>query len=164
VTVPESASVGTYNLTITATDTSSPPIQRSVIVTLTVLHNNGDFSVCVSPNSLMLNVTEEAKNEATVRVTSIGIFNQNVTLNVLGLPAHVTATFDPPAPKPLAGSTANSIMRINVGADAINGTYHLLIIGSNGTCGPSCKRDTTMQRKRIEFSRACVLADVTAVI
>jgi hypothetical protein len=42
-------------------------------------------------------------------------------------------------------------MRINVGADAINGTYHLIIIGSNGTCGPACTRDTTTAPCSLEF-------------
>jgi hypothetical protein len=118
-------------LNVTGIDTSSPPIQRWVIVTLNVIAALADFSVCVSPNSFTINATES--KTAIVTVTSIGTFNQNVTLNVTGLPAHVTATFTPPAPKPLPGSTASSIMRINVGADAINGTYHLVIAGSNGT-------------------------------
>jgi len=149
VAVGLSTPAGSYPLNVTGIDTSSPPIQRWVIVTLNVIAAPADFNVCVSPNSLTINVTES--KTAIVTVTSIGTFNQNVTLNVTGLPAHVTATFDPPAPKPLAGSTANSIMRINVGADAINGTYHLVIIGSNGTCGPACTRDTTTAPCSLQF-------------
>jgi hypothetical protein len=149
VTVPTSAPIGNYTLTITGTDTSSPPVQKQVIVTLEVLKLPADFSVCVSPNSLTINVTES--KTAIVTVTSIGVFNQNVTLNVTGLPPHVTATFTPLAPKPPAEGTASSIMRINVGADAINGTYHLLIIGSNGTCGPACTRDTTTPPCSLQF-------------
>jgi len=42
-------------------------------------------------------------------------------------------------------------MRISVGADAINGTYHLTIVGSNGTCGPKCMRDTTSPPCGLQF-------------
>jgi hypothetical protein len=35
--------------------------------------------------------------------------------------------------QPPIGGTANSIMRITVGADAVNGTYPLTIVASNGT-------------------------------
>jgi hypothetical protein len=48
------------------------------------------------------------------------------------LPANVTATF---MPRGLASgpSVSSSIMRINVGANAISGTYLLTIIAYNGT-------------------------------
>ena len=141
--------VGTYVLNVTGHDTSSPALVRWTPVTLIVTGAPPDFSVCVSPNSLTINTTE-SKN-AIVTVTSIGTFNQNVTLSVTGLPAHVTATFTPPAPQPPAGGTADSIMRITVGADAVNGTYHLLIIGSNGTCGSACTRDTTTAPCSLQF-------------
>jgi hypothetical protein len=131
VVVSLSTPVGSYPLNVTGTDTSSPPIQRWVIVTLNVVIAPADFSVSVSPNSLTINTTES--KTAIVTVTSIGNYNQNTTLDVTGLPAHVTATFTPPAPQPPAGGAANSIMRITVGADAINGTYPLTIVGSNGT-------------------------------
>ncbi|MGA2237793.1 MAG: hypothetical protein ABSG74_01130 [Candidatus Bathyarchaeia archaeon] len=131
VSVPMSTPAGSYPLNVTGSDTSSPPRQRWVVVTLNVVIPPADFKVEVSPNSLTINTTE-SKN-AIVTVTSIGTFNQNVTLSVTGLPAHVTVTFTPPAPQPPAGGTADSIMRITVGADAVNATYPLTIVGSNGT-------------------------------
>jgi len=131
VTVPLTTPVGSYVLNVTGHDTSSPSIVKSVLVTLNVTLAPADFKVGVSPNSLTINTTE-SKN-AIVTVTSIGTFNQNVTLSVTGLPAHVTVTFTPPAPQPPAGGTADSIMRITVGGDAVNATYPLTIVGSNGT-------------------------------
>jgi len=131
VSVSMSTPAGSYPLNVTGSDTSSPPRQRWVVVTLNVVIPPADFKVEVSPNSLTINTTE-SKN-AIVTVTSIGTFNQNVTLSVTGLPAHVTVTFTPPAPQPPAGGTADSIMRITVGADAVNATYPLTIVGSNGT-------------------------------
>jgi hypothetical protein len=134
VTVPLTTPVGTYVLNVTGHDTSSPAIVRWVLVTLNVTLAPADFKVEVSPSSLTINTTE-SKN-AIVTVTSIGTFNQNVTLSVTGLPAHVTVTFTPPAPQPPAQGTADSIMRITVGADAVNATYPLTIVGSNGTALP----------------------------
>ena len=131
VAVPLTTPVGTYVLNVTGHDTSSPAIVKSVLVTLSVTLAPADFKVEVSPNSLTINTTE-SKN-AIVTVTSIGTFNQNVTLSVTGLPAHVTVTFTPPAPQPPAEGTADSIMRITVGGDAVNATYPLTIVGSNGT-------------------------------
>jgi hypothetical protein len=130
VTVPLSTPVGSYAMNVTGIS-ATPSIQKWVVVTLNVTLAPADFQISVSPNSLTINTTES--KSALVIVTSIGTFSQNVTLNVTGLPAHVTATFAPSAPKPLTGGTASSIMRINVGADAVNGTYPLTIVGSNGT-------------------------------
>lgn len=132
VTVPLTTPIESYPINVTGTDTSIPPIIRWVPVTLNVTMAPADFSLePISPTSLTINTTE-SKN-AIVTVVSIGLFNQNVTLNATGLPAHVTATFTPLAPKPPAGATASSIMKINVGAEALNGTYLLTISGSNGT-------------------------------
>jgi hypothetical protein len=131
VAVALSTPIGSYPLNVTGSDTSSPPVHRWVVVTLNVVIAIADFNVDVSPNSLTINTTES--KTAIVKVTSIGAFNQNVSLSATGLPAHVTATFTPAAPQPPAGGFANSVMRIDVGADAINGTYPLTIVGSNGT-------------------------------
>jgi len=129
--------IGSYPLNITGRDPSSPPIEKWVQVTLNVTMAAADFNISVAPNSLTINVTE-SKN-AIVTVTSIGMFNQNVTLNVTGLPSDVTVTFTPPAPKPPPGLTANSVMKISVGANAANGTFPLTIVGTNGTCVPATK-------------------------
>ncbi len=130
VAVPLSTPVGTYPMNVTGSSLT-PPIVKWVLVTLNVTIAPADFQLSVSPNSLTINTTES--KTAIVTVTSIGMFNQNVTLNVTGLPSHVAATFTPSAPKPPVGGTASSVMRINVGADAANGTYPLTIVGSNGT-------------------------------
>lgn len=131
VNVALTTPIGSYPLTITGTDTSTPPIVKSVLVTLNVTMAPSDFQISVLPDHLTINATES--KTAIVTVTAIGLFNQNVTLNVTGLPPDVTATFTPQAPKPPAGGSASSIMRISVGANAVNGTYPLTISGTNGT-------------------------------
>jgi uncharacterized membrane protein len=125
VTARVDTPVGSYPLNVTASDSSGT---HWVIVTLNVLPTTADFEISVSPNSLTINTTES--KTATVTVQSIASYSQNTTLSVTGLPAHVTATFTPPAPRPLAISTANSIMTITVGADAVSGTYPLTVVGT----------------------------------
>jgi len=147
VNVPLTTPVGTYVMNITGRDPSVPPIVRWVLITLTVVIAPADFAVSVLPNSLTINTTES--KTAVVTVTSIGLFNQNVTLNATGVPAHVTVTFAPQAPKPPPGLTANSIMRINVGGDAVNGTYVLTITGSNGTITKSTPFTLIIVRKPV---------------
>ncbi len=131
INVPLTTPLGSYPLNITGRDPSTPPIVKWALVTLNVTIAPADFAISVNPNLLTINTTES--KTAIVTVTSIGMFNQNVTLNATGLPSDVTATFAPPAPRPPAGGTASSVMRINVGANAQNGTYHLTITGTNGT-------------------------------
>ena len=139
--------IGSYPMNITGTDPSSPPIVRSVLVTLNVTRAPADFAVSVSPNSLTINTTES--KTAIVTVSSIGLFNQNVTLNVTGLPSDVIVTFTPSAPKPPAEGSASSIMRINVGANAVNGTYPLTIVGTNGTATRSAPFTLTIVKKPV---------------
>jgi len=141
VNVPLTSPIGSYIMNVTGIG-GSPPIVKWVLITLNVTLALADFVVSVSPSSLTINATDS--KTAVVTVSSIGPFNQNVTLNVTGLPSDVTATFTPESPKPPPGGAANSIMRINVGANALNGTYPLSIVGSNGTCTPAskCTRST----------------------
>lgn len=147
VNVALTTPIGSYPMNITGTDPSSPPIVRSVLVTLNVTRAPADFTVSVSPNSLTINTTES--KTAIVTVSSIGLFNQNVTLNVTGLPSDVTVTFTPSAPKPPAEGSASSIMRINVGANAVNGTYPLTIVGTNGTATRSVPFTLTIVKKPV---------------
>lgn len=130
VTVSLSTPVGSYPLNVTGIETSSPPIQRWVTVTLDVIIPTGDFQVSVSPNFLTINVTES--KTAIVTVTAIASFSQGVPLSVTGLPAHVRVTFTPPVVTPPPAGTASSTMRIDA-ADAPGGTYPLTIVGVSGT-------------------------------
>jgi hypothetical protein len=131
--------VGHYQLNVTASDSSSGT--HWVIVTLDVIKDPGDFTISVSPNLLSINRGES--KTVIAKVTKIGVCSLPPTaLSVTGLPANVTGTFTPLVVQPPGGGTANSTMTISVRPDAINGTYHLLVIGGNSTCGPACTRDT----------------------
>jgi hypothetical protein len=131
VTVPLTTPIGSYIMNVAGRDPSTPPIVKWALVTLNVTIALPDFEISVSPDSLTIDTTES--KTAIVTVTSIGMFNQNVTLNAAGLPADVAAEFAPPSPRAPPGDTASSTMRIHVGWNAPNGTYALTVTGSNGT-------------------------------
>ena len=136
VTTSLTTPAGTYTLNVTGSALIPGGPTKWTLVELNVEAPLPDFTISVSPSALTINVTES--KSANVTVTSIGSFNNNVTLELLGLPPHVTVTFDPPAPKPPPlGGKAYSIMRINVGGDAVNGTYPLTITGTSGALAHS---------------------------
>lgn len=143
VTTSLSTPVASYVLNITGRDPSTPPIEKWVLVTLNVTLAPADFEISVSPNTLTINITES--DSATVKLDSVGTFSQNVTLNDTDWsppkPHDVKITFSPnPSPKPLPDHLlhpAYSLMRIEVGPNAPNGTYHFNIEGTSGTLNHS---------------------------
>jgi hypothetical protein len=145
VAVPLTTPIGSYVMNVTGRDPSTPPIVKWVLVTVNVTIALPDFEISVSPDSLSID-TAESKT-ATVTVTSIGMFNQNVTLNAIGLPADVMVEFVPPSPRPPPGETAESIIGIHVGWNAPNGTYPLTITGSNNTTAKSAPFTLTIVRR-----------------
>ncbi|WP_455363296.1 hypothetical protein [[Eubacterium] cellulosolvens] len=145
VTVPLTTPIGSYVMNVTGRDPSTPPIVKWVLVTVDVTIALPDFEISVSPDSLTIDTTES--KTAIVTVTSIGMFNQNVTLNVTGLPADVAVEFNPLSPRPPPGGVASSTMSIHVGWDAPNGTYPLTIMGSNTTLAKSAPFTLIIVRK-----------------
>jgi len=155
VTTSLNTPVGSYVLNITGRDPSTPPIEKWVLVTLNVTIAPADFEISVSPNSLTINTTES--KSATVRLDSVGTFSQNVTLNdtdwTPSKPLDVKITFSPqPSPKPLPDHLlhpAYSLMRIDVGPNAPNGTYHFNINGTSGTLKHSTPFTLVIVRKPV---------------
>ena len=131
VSVALTTPVGSYPLNVTASYASSPPFARWVRVIVNVLIGLDEVSIHVSPQ--MLSIGRGEYGTATLTATSIGAFSSNLLLTVSGLPADVTATFQPPNVTPPAGGTAQSTIRISVGNDAMSGTYPLTVVAENGT-------------------------------
>ncbi|HLY92654.1 MAG TPA: malectin domain-containing carbohydrate-binding protein, partial [Candidatus Angelobacter sp.] len=118
------AAAGTYPLTITG---SSGTLAHSASVTLVINPQPvPDFTLTASPSSQ--NVTVGNSTSYTATVTAVNGFAGSVALNVSGVPAGATATFNPAS---VTGSGTSSLT-IATGTAAA-GTYPLTITGSSGT-------------------------------
>src|SRR5215831_3717554 len=83
------ATVGTVTVTITGTSGS---LTSTTTISLTV-NPQGSFALSASPNSLTL--VQGATGSTTITVTPQNGFNGSVSLSASGLPAGVTASFNP---------------------------------------------------------------------
>ncbi|HEY6504384.1 MAG TPA: Ig-like domain-containing protein [Chitinophagaceae bacterium] len=118
------ATPGTYNFTMTATATAEG-ISHSQQATL-VVTGATDFALTASP--AIQNVTRGNGTAFTINLNETNDFTGAVALSVLGLPAGVTASFNPASPVPVA----TSILTINTTAAAPLGTYNLTVQGVSG--------------------------------
>jgi peptide/nickel transport system substrate-binding protein len=123
--------MGTHVLNVTATY-SAPSVAKWTLITLNVVTAPFDFTISISPSALITRAGESCAT--TVTVASIGLFDQNVTLSTIGYPSDVLVSFAPAAPKPDPGTTASSVMRINVGPNATVGQHGLIVTGTCAAC------------------------------
>jgi len=116
---------GTYPLTITGTSGgishSAPP------VTLVVTAAEGDFTLSAAPASQTVTVGNGASY--TVTAASAGCFTGSISLSVSGLPAGVTASFNPTS---VIGS-GSSTLSVSTSSATVPGTYTLTITGTSGS-------------------------------
>ncbi|MBK9976607.1 MAG: hypothetical protein IPP20_01550 [Gemmatimonadetes bacterium] len=123
LTVGTSASTpdGSYPIVVTGT---AGALVRQATVTLTVA-TPADFSMSVAPASL--SVAPGASGQATVTLQRTGNPGA-VTLDVVGLPAGVTA-----AANPASATGSTSTVTLAVGASASPGSYPLTVRGTAGS-------------------------------
>ena len=88
-----------------------------------------DFSMSVTPASQTVVVGNATSY--TVTITPTGGFSGQVALNVDGLPAGATGTFNP---NPAAGSSS---LDVTTATTTPTGTYPLTVRGANGTLSRS---------------------------
>jgi len=123
LTAGSAAATGTVTLTISGT---SGTLTRTTTMTLTV---NApvvpDFSLSASPASL--SIRRSARGSSTITVTPVNGFSGSVSLSIAGLPAGVTASFNPSA------TTSTSTLTISVSSSAGLGTSTLTVTGVSGT-------------------------------
>src|SRR5208282_1810632 len=105
--------VGSYNLTITGSSTL-PAVTRSTTVTLVVTSAPSDYSITISPNTLVLLPGQCGNVTATVQ--SFGNFSAPVTFTLSPLPIpHVSSTMFIPNPiTPPPGGSASSLLKVCV--------------------------------------------------
>jgi hypothetical protein len=127
VTTSASTPVGSYTLTITG---ASATLSHSVNVTLNV-NSTGDFALSASPTTLQ--ISRGGSGSDTVTVSALQGFTGTVSLNLTGLPARTSASWNPST---VTGS-GSSALTIRVNKRARSGTYNLTIMGTSGNLAHS---------------------------
>jgi uncharacterized membrane protein len=133
LTVESTVAVQVYNLVIRGSAEGLPNSDFTLPVSVTAAP--GGFTLAANPTTV--NIQQGQSGGTTILVDKTGSFSGNVTLSVTGLPAGVTATFNPPTPSPRRpnGSASarvivESIMSINVGAGVAVDDYPLVVRGT----------------------------------
>src|SRR5436305_541069 len=84
-----------------------------------------DFSLSASPNSL--SVVQGNSGTSTITVNPLNGFTGSVSLSASGLPAGVTATFNP------SSTTGTSTLTLTASGTAALGAVTVTITGTSGT-------------------------------
>jgi Malectin domain len=117
------AYAGTYPVVLGAT---ADNVSHSQTITL-VVSSQPDFSLSTTPLSQVAQAGG-ASITYDVQITPMNGFGAPVTLSVSGLPAGVTATFNPQPVTP--GRTSQ--MSVSAASTAASGTYMLQVVGTSG--------------------------------
>jgi GH35 family endo-1,4-beta-xylanase len=94
---------------------------------LNALNNQGTPDFALSANPASLSLTRGASAAAAIMVSRSGGFTGSVSLSVSGLPAGVTASFNPPT------TTTTSTLTLTSSTTAATGPATLTITGVSGT-------------------------------
>ncbi len=121
-TASSTATVGVTTVTVTGT---SGTLVHTTPISLTVVSNTPNFSLSASPASVT--VVQGATAASTITVTSTGGFTGSVTLSASGMPAGVTAAFNP------ASTTGTSALTFTASGTATTGNATVTITGTSGT-------------------------------
>jgi hypothetical protein len=117
------AAAGTVTVTITGAGGS---ITRSTTLILTVdAPPAPDFTLSASPSGLTIN--RGASGSSTISITRSGGFTSDIALSVSGLPAGVTATFNPSS---VTGTS--SMLTLAASSTAATGVVNPTITGAGG--------------------------------
>lgn len=125
VGVPAAVAPGTYTGALRGVSGS---LDHTAVLTL-VVNPLADFSLALSPSanlSVQIPRLGPTPGTVTVLVQPVGAFNGAVTLSAENLPAGVLATFSPnPA-------SATSTLTLDVGSNAVPGSYTVTLRGISG--------------------------------
>ena len=122
ITTAATTPVGTYTLTITASDGFNT---HSTTVTLVV--STPDFSITASPSSQTIN--QGNPTSYTVTLNPISGYSGTVSFGLSGQPAGVSFSFAPPT----VTTSGSTVLNISTATSTTPGTYTLVINASDGT-------------------------------
>lgn len=133
VNVGSNVSTGSYEITITGTGANG--VGHTTTFTLTVQ----DFTISVRPESGR--VERGGSTTATVELSSIGGYGENVSLSASGQPSNVNVSFNPATGVPPYSSTTT----IDIGDNAPTGTHTIEIVGTRANGREhTCKYELTV--------------------
>ena len=133
VTTTAATTPGTYQLTITAADTSNTPAD-SAVVTLVVnpAAPTGGFSLGATPSSRSIAPGQSTTFTATV--TAQSGYEGSGSFSVIGLPAGADGSFSPTG-YPIGGG--QSTLTVTTSASTPAGTYSLTIAATDSSGAPA---------------------------
>jgi uncharacterized membrane protein len=125
-TASSTATTGTVNVTVSATGGG---ITNNTTVALTITAAaTPDFTLSASPSSL--SVAQGSSGSSTISTTVSGGFNAVVSLSVSGLPAGVTASFNPSSIA--APGSGSSTLTFTASSTATTGTATVTVNANGG--------------------------------
>jgi regulation of enolase protein 1 (concanavalin A-like superfamily) len=126
------ATTGTFTLTVTGT---SAGLTSTTTLSLTV-NPQGNFTLSASPSSLT--IVQGASGTSTITINALSGFNGSVNLSASGLPAGVTASFNP------TSTTGTSTLTLAASSTATTGLATVTITGSSGNLSSSTTLSLTI--------------------
>jgi plastocyanin len=118
-----------------------------------------DFTISCSPNQVTVN--QGSSGTSTCTVTSVNTFNSPVTLSTTGLPAGVTASFNPNPATPPPNSTIDSTLTLDVGGTVNPGSYPFTVTATNDDLVHTFNMTLIVQVPTADFTLACVPPSLT---
>ena len=134
-TASATAATGTVTVTIQG---QSGSLTSSTPVSLTVNPLVQSFTLAASPNSLTI-AKGGAGGQSTITITGVNGFDSNVTLSATGVPAGVTAVFNPNPAFP------TSTLTLTAAKSAKAGTYTVTIKGVSGSLSATTTLTLTVE-------------------
>lgn len=131
---------GTTNISIVGTSGS---LTHSAIIAFTVTGTNPDFSLSANPTSV--SVAQGGTATSTFTVGPLNGFTGTVALSASGLPAGVTASFNP------ASTAANSTLSFTASSTAAVGTTNITVTGTSGNLSHSATINLTVTSNQPSF-------------
>ena len=126
------AATGTFTVTVTGTSGS---LTSTTTFSLTV-NPQGNFALSASPSSLT--IVQGASSTSSIAVNALNSFNGSVSLAASGLPAGVTAAFNP------ASTTGASTLTLTASSSATTGPATVTITGTAGNLTSSTTLSLTV--------------------
>ena len=126
------ATTGTFTVTITGTSGS---LTSTTTLSLT-LNPQGSFTLSTSPSTLT--IVQGASGTSTISINPLSGFNGSVSLSASGLPAGMTASFNP------TSTTGTSTLTLTATGTATTGTATVTITGSSGNLSSSTTLSLTV--------------------